>query len=402
MPADLEFTGERFIPGTPGEIAYEHGHRYAFALRHVHGCRVLDAACGEGYGTGLLASAAREVVGIDISSDAVAHAITTYAALGNARFEQGSVTELPLTDHSVDVVVSFETIEHLPKAEQPRMLAEFARVLTDDGVLVLSSPNRARYSDARDYRNPFHLHELYREDLGALLDVGFPARQWFHQAPLLASAVWATEQCEAAEAWIGDGRSAQAATSPEAMYYIVVAAKHVRALPAPGPKLSIFHDRGESELDRVAAAHAEVLRLDRLLRERDVSLEEQGSRMRDLEERISYRERIIVERDAQLAAVAGAHQASLDALASEHQASLGAAYLAAAETRTAVERELETLRVHHAALAARLAEAEAQRIRSDAVVVAQERIIDYRQTLRWWLQLPWVRARSWWQYRIEP
>ncbi|MEP7206597.1 MAG: class I SAM-dependent methyltransferase [Casimicrobiaceae bacterium] len=391
MPADLEFTGERFIPGTPGEIAYEHGHRYAFALRHLRGRRVLDAACGEGYGTALLASVAREVVGVDISADAVSHARTTYAGLANARFEQGTVTELPLTDRSVDVVVSFETIEHLPQVEQPRMLAEFARVLTDDGLLVLSSPNRARYSDAREYRNPFHLHELYRDDLGKLLDVGFPARQWYHQAPLLASAVWATEQSEVAEAWIGDGRSAQAAAPPEAMYYIVVAAKHVRALPAPGPKLSTFHDRDESELHRIAAAQTDVLRLDRLLRERDVSLEEQGVRMRDLEERIAYRERIIVERDAQLGA-----------LASEHQASVDAMHAAARDMRLPVERELETLRARHAELAARLAEAEAQRTRNDAVVVAQERIIDYRQTLRWWLQLPWVRARSWWQYRIEP
>jgi hypothetical protein len=53
MPVDLDFTGERFLPGVPGEIAYEHWHRYAFALRHVRGKRVLDAACGEGYGTSI-------------------------------------------------------------------------------------------------------------------------------------------------------------------------------------------------------------------------------------------------------------------------------------------------------------------------------------------------------------
>ena len=48
MNADLEFDGERYVPGTPGEIAYEHWHRYAFVRRFAKGKRVLDAACGEG------------------------------------------------------------------------------------------------------------------------------------------------------------------------------------------------------------------------------------------------------------------------------------------------------------------------------------------------------------------
>ena len=64
-----------------------------------------------------------------------------------------------------DVVVSFETIEHLPRADQPRMLAEIARVLAPDGMLVLSAPNPARYSAARNYRNPFHQHEPDRAEL---------------------------------------------------------------------------------------------------------------------------------------------------------------------------------------------------------------------------------------------
>ena len=63
----LEFTGERFTPECVREIWYEHWHRYAFAMPLCHGKRVLDAACGEGYGSDLLAGVAAEVVGVDIS-----------------------------------------------------------------------------------------------------------------------------------------------------------------------------------------------------------------------------------------------------------------------------------------------------------------------------------------------
>jgi len=136
MPSDLEFTGERFVPGIAGEIAHEHWHRYAFARRLGAGKRVLDVACGEGYGSALLAGVAGSVTGIDIDAAAVAHARQRYAALANVSFAEGSAATLPLPDASVDVVVSFETIEHLPRADQPRMLAEIARVLTEDGVLV--------------------------------------------------------------------------------------------------------------------------------------------------------------------------------------------------------------------------------------------------------------------------
>src|SRR5262249_163054 len=83
-------------------------------------------------------------------------------------------------------VISFETIEHLPEDDQPRMLAEFARVLVPEGLLLLSSPNKRRYSDDRAYRNPFHLHELYPADLEPLLDISFPYRPWFPHTPRYA------------------------------------------------------------------------------------------------------------------------------------------------------------------------------------------------------------------------
>ena len=66
MSEKLEFTGERFTPECVREIWYEHFHRYVFAREMVRGKRVLDAACGEGYGSALLASAASSVEGLSL------------------------------------------------------------------------------------------------------------------------------------------------------------------------------------------------------------------------------------------------------------------------------------------------------------------------------------------------
>ena len=198
-----QFTGERFLPGVAGEIAYEHWHRYAFARRFVAGKRLLDAACGEGYGTALLAERAASAIGIDIDADVIDGARDAYAASGNLRFETASVTSLPIPDRSIDVVVSFETIEHVSASEQSTMLAEFARVLVSDGLLILSSPNKRRYSDARSYANPFHRHELYRDDLSTLLARDFPAVHWYRQAPAFLSTLWCEGDAGEVETVVG-------------------------------------------------------------------------------------------------------------------------------------------------------------------------------------------------------
>src|SRR5881398_248479 len=109
MASDITFTGERFVPGCAGEIAYEHWHRYAFARRFTAGKRVLDAASGEGYGTALLARSADTACGLDIDYPTVAHATAAYRSIDRACFVTGSCGELPFADSSFDVVVSFET-----------------------------------------------------------------------------------------------------------------------------------------------------------------------------------------------------------------------------------------------------------------------------------------------------
>ncbi|MEP7061714.1 MAG: class I SAM-dependent methyltransferase [Betaproteobacteria bacterium] len=373
MTSDLEFTGERFLPGKDGEIVYEHVHRYAFARALVAGKRVLDAACGEGYGSALLATAAASVTGIDIDAPTIAHARKHYAAVANLAFTNASVTALPLADASVDVVVSFETIEHLPASAQPRMLAEFARVLAADGWLLLSAPNRVEYSDNRGFVNPFHLHEHDRRELDALLAPHFAARAFFSQRMWMGSTIWREEgDLSTVAAHVGDSAGVAAAVAPAAMYYVVLAARSASALPQRVAGVSLFTDGAGSELARGYAAMREAMRLDAILGERTQMLDQQTAHVEHLEKLVAVRDGIIVERDGQLDAQSSRMQQF------ERQD---------AELRSAVDasrREADELRT--------------QAIELQAATSAQERIIDYRQGLRWWLMLPWLRLRSWWQH----
>src|SRR6185369_460506 len=241
MASDLTCTGERFLPACAGEIAYEHWHRYAFARRYAEGRRVLDAACGEGYGTALLGAKAAEAVGVDIDTRSIQHAQSAYGS-ATIRFVEGSCTALPFADASFDIVVSFETIEHLDAADQPPMLAEFARVLKPAGLLIISSPNKRLYSDARDYANEFHRHELYRDGLSALLAKAFPAQRWFHQQVASWSSIWSEDEGDRVEAWLGDAGRGSSYVRPDGMYVIVVAAPTAAALAASAVRGSFFTD----------------------------------------------------------------------------------------------------------------------------------------------------------------
>jgi SAM-dependent methyltransferase len=297
-----EFTGERFVPGVAGEIVYEHVHRYAFARAFARGRRVLDAACGEGYGTALLATVAQSAVGVDIDAAAVQRARDACRDRGNARFVEGSVAALPLPDASVDVVVSFETIEHLAAADQPRMIAEFARVLAPGGTLLLSSPNRLEYSDARNYRNPFHLHELDRDELARLLEPSFPSRRWYRQRMWMGSTIWSEEPAGHHEAWFGNPAEVVPASPPQALYYVVVAARTGAGIPNAMPAISLFSDVAETELKRTEAHAREVMRLDRLAVESLAALSRQSEHVRDLENLASDRARELATLEATVSA----------------------------------------------------------------------------------------------------
>lgn len=128
----MEFTGERFIPEkTDGIIATEHYHRYLAVMEFLKKNSdkvVLDAASGSGYGTNLISKFSKKVYGIDISIEAVEYAKNNFSR-DNIEFLNSSIESLPFEDNTIDVIVSFETIEHVDLTAQNKFLNEINRVL---------------------------------------------------------------------------------------------------------------------------------------------------------------------------------------------------------------------------------------------------------------------------------
>lgn len=246
MSDSLEFTGERFTPECVREICYEHFHRYALAARWCAKLRTLDAACGEGYGSALLAGTAGSVEAVDISKDAIGHASRRYGNIENLNFQVADCTSLPYVDDEFDCVVSFETLEHL--AEQDHLLAEFRRVLKPDGFLLLSSPDKAVYSDQQNTGNEFHIKELYRHELEALIKRHFGAWRLLGQKLMFHSAIWSLDGVEKVSLdQVSEGTPAPVADITQApMYFIALCAADEAGLPDSDGRLWLFDDREET------------------------------------------------------------------------------------------------------------------------------------------------------------
>ena len=186
VESELEWTGERLVTSIFSHGAIDHLHRYAIATELVKDKVVLDIASGEGYGSHLLSFFSKKVIGVDISSEAISHASIKYRT-DNLEFRQGSADKIPVSENSIDVVVSFETIEHHDRHEE--MLSEIKRVLKPNGVLVISSPDKLNYSDVPKYTNPFHVKELYRNDFMNLMKKFFAYTTFFNQKSVVGSLI---------------------------------------------------------------------------------------------------------------------------------------------------------------------------------------------------------------------
>src|SRR5438132_326887 len=185
----LEWTGERYVPWMEGaEIGYEHLHRYAFAAQFVRNKRVLDLASGEGYGSNLLAKTAKQVVGIDIDEQTVRHAKNKYI-LPHLDFKVGSILDVPIEGNGVfDVIVCFEALEHVD--DHHKLLSEAKRLLTPNGIFLVSTPNKMLYTDEPHFNNPFHVHELYFDEFKALLENYFRQVKFLGQRIYCNSSLW--------------------------------------------------------------------------------------------------------------------------------------------------------------------------------------------------------------------
>jgi O-antigen biosynthesis protein len=230
MPRLIEWTGERIVPWAPdAQVIYEHYHRYLWAQPLVGMRRVLDLGSGEGFGAALLAQSASAVTGVDVDERAVAHSRANYVA-ANLEFRVGSATDLSaFADGAFDAVVAFEMIEHV--AEHDRVLAEIARVLAPAGLVIMSTPERAAYSDARDFVNPYHERELTQEEFTALLRARFGEVELFAQRAVTGSRIEALDprggHLDVRIERSGD--SWRVAGAPEPVYLVAVASN--AALP---------------------------------------------------------------------------------------------------------------------------------------------------------------------------
>lgn len=177
------FSGERFVPEEcDKEMLIEHYQRYQFARMFVKGRQVLDAACGDGYGSHILSECAKSVMGLDIDENVVRRANAKYKK-SNLSYTAGSVDKLPFADGEFDVIVSFETIEHIDGRAQQMCLSEMKRVLKKDGMLIMSTPNKKVYTDLVNGKNEFHIKEFYIDEFLEFLNGAFQKLKVYHQFP---------------------------------------------------------------------------------------------------------------------------------------------------------------------------------------------------------------------------
>jgi len=253
---------ERFTPGTEGEIWYEHWHRYHFVAEVVRGRRVLDIACGEGYGSALLARSAASVIGMDTDADVIAAARGRYGALANLDYRQGRCEAIGLPDSSIDVVISMETLEHTEAPE--KLVSEAARVLATGGVFIVSTPNKEIYSDRRNYRNPHHVREFQRAEFEALVGRHFPAVALFGQRVDAYSAIWPMDAA-ADVVQLLDARSREADRArigvADAMYFLAACSREDTALAEFRKRFSLLSDRDHYVMEDYVAVQRRMAEL---------------------------------------------------------------------------------------------------------------------------------------------
>jgi ubiquinone/menaquinone biosynthesis C-methylase UbiE len=280
----MSFTGERYMPGEGGaQIAYEHMHRYIFALRWAEGKQVLDLACGNGYGAALLARQARHVWAIDLDEETLVSAGRDWYR-ENITFIRSDAGQLPFCDGSMGLVVAMEALEHIQDQEQ--LVREMARVCSVNGIVLISTPNKAAYSDARHYVNPFHIRELYLDEFMRLLDQHFPyvyiASQQVKSGSLITCKTNEFLSEVVAEPVPGLGN---VETAP--MYFIAVCS--MDELREPVPAHSAYLDladglirEGKEEIGRL---NEEIERLGRWAHSLENAIREKDQQIRDLQRR---------------------------------------------------------------------------------------------------------------------
>jgi ubiquinone/menaquinone biosynthesis C-methylase UbiE len=147
----------------------------------------------KGMAVALLATRAAAVLGLDISSDATAHAAVRYArSRPNLSFQVEDVSALEaMPDASFDLICSFETLEHLQAQEA--MLKGFRRLLAPGGLLLVSTPDKKNYSDIPGFRNEHHVRELYRDEFEGMVKAEFSNVRIYAHKLAFQSLLWSID-----------------------------------------------------------------------------------------------------------------------------------------------------------------------------------------------------------------
>ncbi|WP_194842009.1 class I SAM-dependent methyltransferase [Gracilibacillus salitolerans] len=179
----LKDTGERVIPENmdiTNELLIEHLARYHFSVPHIYG-RTLDFATGVGYGAHVIAKKCKhgleEIIGVDIDSNAIQYAKANYYhPLSN--FKLADVTDPTLPDQlgTFDVILSFETIEHIEDEDQ--YMANIYHLLKPGGTLILSTPFGE--GKGKSCGSPFHVHQMTENEFLSMFDQ-FQKKRFFYQ-----------------------------------------------------------------------------------------------------------------------------------------------------------------------------------------------------------------------------
>jgi len=173
----LELTGERTLPDVPEENYWYRRHLvvYEWIAARTTGQRVVDMACGEGYGSEVLSRGARSVVGVDANPEAHEHARLRYRR-PNVRFARDLVERFA---EPCDAVVFLQTIEHVQNPGE--ILEHFKSMLDPGGVAYVSTPNLLTLAPegAEKSENPWHVKEYRAEEFRALCAAHFPQVELF-------------------------------------------------------------------------------------------------------------------------------------------------------------------------------------------------------------------------------
>lgn len=214
----------------------EHLHRYTFTMALVHGKAVLDIACGEGYGSYFLAQNAAHVIGIDIDASTITNAKRKYKK-SNLEFKTGSVLQIPEPNNTFDVVVCFETLEHI--VDQDKMVNEVKRVLKTGGVFIVSTPDKRYYTDEAGNMNPFHLKELYADDFKSLIARYFQKATYLQQSFIAGSLLIPENRQQGLMLFTGDNIKIDLNVAPTPLYLIAIASD----VEIPQTDTSLFYNQ---------------------------------------------------------------------------------------------------------------------------------------------------------------